>query len=175
MVMLQLPYKKSARRLNRFPGWLQMVLPLPSIPLLLRITVPEKKTESMPDIGPLWKSYFRGVFSAPYFWYAFRLRFLRFSSQNLMLFRWESATWWSLVFLNYLAAWRLHLRCILWLWQDNAAFHYRNYFESASNPDALAMTATPLALSGIWWSISITSILKGLILFIWFQITIKKK
>lgn len=107
MVMLQLPYKKSARRLNRFPGWLQMVLPLPSIPLLLRITVPEKKTESMPDIGPLWKSYFHGVFSAPYFWYAFRLRFLRFSSQNLMLSRWESATWWSLVFLNYLAAWRL--------------------------------------------------------------------
>jgi len=40
---------------------------------------------------------------------------------------------------------------------------------------ALALTATPLALSGIWWSISITSILKGLILFIWFQITIKKK
>jgi len=39
---------------------------------------------------------------------------------------------------------------------------------------ALALTATPLALSGIWWSISITSILKGLILFIWFQITIKK-
>ena len=23
----------------------------------------------------------------------------------------------------------------LWLWQDTAAFHYRNYFESASNPD----------------------------------------
>ena len=42
-------------------------------------------------------------------------------------------------------------------------------------PMALALTATPLALSGIWWSISITSILKGLILFIWFQITIKKK
>lgn len=28
-------------------------LPLPSIPLLLRITVPEKKTGSIPDIGPL--------------------------------------------------------------------------------------------------------------------------
>jgi len=41
-------------------------------------------------------------------------------------------------------------------------------------PMALALTATPLALSGIWWRISITSILKGLILFIWFQITIKK-
>ena len=32
-------------------------------------------------------------FSAPYFWYAFfRLRFLRFSSQNPMLSRWGSAT-----------------------------------------------------------------------------------
>ena len=30
------------------------------------------------------------------------------------------------------------------------------------------------AFSGIWWSISITSILKGLILFIWFLITMKK-
>ena len=41
-------------------------------------------------------------------------------------------------------------------------------------PMALILTATPLALNGIWWSISISSILKGLILFTWFQITLRK-
>ena len=46
-------------------------------------------------------------------------------------------------------------------------------------PMALAMTATPLALSGIWWSISITSILRGVVLFalilIFFRHMAKKK
>ena len=41
-------------------------------------------------------------------------------------------------------------------------------------PLALILTATPLGLNGIWWSISISSILKGIILFIWFQIMLKK-
>ena len=45
----------------------------------------------------------------------------------------------------------------------------------AEHAMALALTATSLSLSGILWSISITSILKGLILFIWFQLTMKKK
>ena len=46
-------------------------------------------------------------------------------------------------------------------------------------PMALALTATPLALSGIWWSISITSILRGLVLLclilIFFRRMAKKK
>ena len=39
---------------------------------------------------------------------------------------------------------------------------------SARIPLALALSATALGLNGIWWSISISSILKGLILVTWF-------
>lgn len=41
-------------------------------------------------------------------------------------------------------------------------------------PMALFLSVTPLLLDGIWWSISITSVLKGLILVIWFLFYLKK-
>ncbi|MGD9566943.1 MAG: MATE family efflux transporter [Sedimentibacter sp.] len=40
-------------------------------------------------------------------------------------------------------------------------------------PAALFLGSTALGLSGVWFSISISSILKGIILFIWFRIVLK--
>lgn len=40
-------------------------------------------------------------------------------------------------------------------------------------PAALFLGSTALGLSGVWFSISISSILKGIVLFIWFKIVIK--
>ena len=40
----------------------------------------------------------------------------------------------------------------------------------------LAMLLTPyLGLSGIWWSISITSVFKGVIMVVWYKIVIRKE
>lgn len=36
-------------------------------------------------------------------------------------------------------------------------------------PLAIALIQTPLGLNGIWWSITISSVLKGIILFLWFR------
>lgn len=36
-------------------------------------------------------------------------------------------------------------------------------------PLAMALIRTPLGLNGIWWSITISSVLKGIILFLWFR------
>ncbi len=47
-------------------------------------------------------------------------------------------------------------------------------FTGSRIPLAIALSATALGLNGIWWSISISSILKGVILPIWFLIYIKK-
>jgi Na+-driven multidrug efflux pump len=41
-------------------------------------------------------------------------------------------------------------------------------------PAALILSSTILGLSGVWWSISISSILKGIILFIWFRFVLAK-
>lgn len=41
-------------------------------------------------------------------------------------------------------------------------------------PSALFLITTPLLLNGVWWSISITSVLKGLLLVIWFLFYLKK-
>lgn len=41
-------------------------------------------------------------------------------------------------------------------------------------PFALILSSTVLGLSGVWWSISISSILKGIILFIWFRFVLAK-
>lgn len=45
---------------------------------------------------------------------------------------------------------------------------------SARIPMAMLLADTPLGLDGIWWSITISSILKGIVLFIWFRHTFKK-
>ena len=47
-------------------------------------------------------------------------------------------------------------------------------FTSARIPLALLLAATALGLNGIWWSISISSIIKGAILFCWFLIFLHK-
>ncbi|MDW5299626.1 MAG: MATE family efflux transporter [Sedimentibacter sp.] len=41
-------------------------------------------------------------------------------------------------------------------------------------PFALILSSTALGLSGIWWSISLSSVLKGIILFIWFKFILAK-
>ncbi|WP_461809971.1 MATE family efflux transporter [Faecalimonas sp.] len=41
-------------------------------------------------------------------------------------------------------------------------------------PMAIALTSTTLGLNGIWWSIAISSIFKGVILVIWFLMYLKK-
>lgn len=41
-------------------------------------------------------------------------------------------------------------------------------------PMAIILSGTVLALSGIWWSISITSIIKGIILSVWFIYILKE-
>ena len=45
---------------------------------------------------------------------------------------------------------------------------------SARIPLALLLTNTALGLDGIWWSITISSIFKGIVLFIWFRHYLKK-
>ena len=40
-------------------------------------------------------------------------------------------------------------------------------------PAALILGSTALGLSGVWFSISVSSIFKGIILFIWFRIVLK--
>ena len=40
-------------------------------------------------------------------------------------------------------------------------------------PGALILSSTSLGLDGVWWSISISSILKGVILFIWFALVLR--
>jgi Na+-driven multidrug efflux pump len=39
-------------------------------------------------------------------------------------------------------------------------------------PLAATMSSTALGLLGIWWAISISSILKGLILYLWFKVVL---
>ena len=41
-------------------------------------------------------------------------------------------------------------------------------------PIALVLSTTALGLSGIWWSITISTILKGVVLFIWFNFVLSK-
>lgn len=41
-------------------------------------------------------------------------------------------------------------------------------------PSSLFLITTPLLLNGVWWSISITSVLKGFILVIWFLFYLRK-
>lgn len=41
-------------------------------------------------------------------------------------------------------------------------------------PLAIMLAKTPLALNGVWWSISISSILKGTVLFIWFILVLRR-
>ena len=48
-------------------------------------------------------------------------------------------------------------------------------FTSARIPLALFLSATALGLSGIWWSISISSIFKGVILVTWFLLLRKRR
>ena len=40
-------------------------------------------------------------------------------------------------------------------------------------PMALALSATVLSLDGVWWSITISSILKGLIVPVWFMFLLR--
>jgi len=47
-------------------------------------------------------------------------------------------------------------------------------FTGSRIPMALILSATTLGLNGIWWSITISSILKGIVLPIWFMIHLKK-
>lgn len=48
-------------------------------------------------------------------------------------------------------------------------------FTSLRIPMALALIHTSLALTGIWWSITISSILKGVLLFLWFVAFLRKE
>jgi putative MATE family efflux protein len=48
------------------------------------------------------------------------------------------------------------------------------FFNALRLPLATVLTMTALGLNGVWWSISITSILKGIMLLIWFLIVLKK-
>ena len=45
---------------------------------------------------------------------------------------------------------------------------------SARIPMALVLITTPLGLNGIWWAITISSIFKGIVLFTWFLLYMKK-
>ncbi len=47
-------------------------------------------------------------------------------------------------------------------------------FTSARIPMAILLAATALGLNGIWWSLSLSSIVKGLILIVWFLLYLKK-
>lgn len=48
-------------------------------------------------------------------------------------------------------------------------------FTAARIPMAMALVRTSLALNGIWWSITISSIFKGVLLLIWFLCFLKKE
>ena len=47
-------------------------------------------------------------------------------------------------------------------------------FNALRIPLALILSSTALGILGVWWSISITSIFKGVILFFWFRIVLKR-
>lgn len=47
-------------------------------------------------------------------------------------------------------------------------------FTSARIPLAIILCITPLRLNGIWWSISISSFIKGVLLVIWFLLYLRK-
>lgn len=47
-------------------------------------------------------------------------------------------------------------------------------FNSLRIPSALILTATFLGLNGVWWSISISSVFKGIVLTTWFMSVLKK-
>ncbi|MCP1108798.1 MATE family efflux transporter [Ohessyouella blattaphilus] len=46
-------------------------------------------------------------------------------------------------------------------------------FNALRIPLALILVRTPLGLNGIWWAITISSFIKGIVLWIWFQISYK--
>ena len=48
-------------------------------------------------------------------------------------------------------------------------------FTAMRIPLAFVLTRTPLGLNGVWWSITISSICKGVFLFAWFSIYLKRK
>ncbi len=45
---------------------------------------------------------------------------------------------------------------------------------AARIPMALLLSATALGLDGVWWSISISSIAKGLVVFAWFVVVLRR-
>lgn len=49
------------------------------------------------------------------------------------------------------------------------------FFNVLRIPTAIILSSTSLGLNGIWWSISISSIFKGLVLTIWFVFILKKQ
>lgn len=48
-------------------------------------------------------------------------------------------------------------------------------FTAMRIPLALVLTRTPLGLNGVWWSITISSIFKGVFLLIWFLVYLRKE
>lgn len=48
-------------------------------------------------------------------------------------------------------------------------------FTAMRIPMALVLTRTPLGLNGVWWSITISSIFKGVFLLIWFLVYLRKE
>lgn len=48
-------------------------------------------------------------------------------------------------------------------------------FTSARIPLAMLLITTSLALNGIWWSITISSIFKGILLLTWFLFFLRKE
>lgn len=47
-------------------------------------------------------------------------------------------------------------------------------FNSLRIPMAIGLTALGLGVAGVWWAISISSMLKGVVAFVWFRILQKK-
>lgn len=47
-------------------------------------------------------------------------------------------------------------------------------FNSLRIPMAIGLTALGLGVAGVWWAISISSMLKGIVAFVWFRILQKK-
>ena len=47
-------------------------------------------------------------------------------------------------------------------------------FNSLRIPMAIGLTAMGLGIAGVWWAISISSMLKGIVAFVWFRILQKK-
>lgn len=47
-------------------------------------------------------------------------------------------------------------------------------FNSLRIPLAIVLTATGLGITGVWWAISISSMLKGIVAFVWFRILQKR-